>query len=546
VTIGDVGQAPWWQGAVIYQIYPRSFLDSNGDGIGDLPGIVSRLDYLASLGVDALWLSPVFPSPQADFGYDVSDYRAIDPRFGSMDDFRALLGAAHERGLRVILDLVLNHTSIEHPWFRESRSSPDNPKADWYLWADAEAGHPPNNWLSYFGGSAWEWDQARGQYYLHLFAREQPDLNWRNPEIERALFEVARFWLELGVDGFRLDVVNFLFKDALGRDEPPRRRQRSPIEYRNWHGVFRRDRPETLLLVERLRRLVDEYPERVTIGEVSTDYGVPQYLEYSKPGRLHLVFNFAFKNTPRYDLRAFRDGAARVEQIYGDLAWPCYVLGNHDTSRLITRFCDGPADVRRARVLVAMLLTLRGTAVLYQGDEIGMEQAKLPRERIVDPKGLNLWPLDHGRDGCRTPMQWDGSAHAGFSSVDPWLPVHENSDQVNVAAAERDPGSLLHWHRQLVRLRKVSPALRLGDFDWLVPEHGQVMAYERRLGSERKLVLLNFVDARVAIDLAAAGIADPGPVAFGSHRTEGASCGPRLDLEPYEVLVLDCAERTEG
>ena len=539
MTICDASRAPWWQGAVIYQIYPRSFLDSNGDGIGDLPGILSRLDYLVSLGIDALWLSPIFSSPQADFGYDVSDYRAIDPRFGSMDDFRALLDAAHERGLRLILDLVLNHTSVDHPWFRESRSSRDNPKADWYLWADGRPGHPPNNWLSYFGGSAWEWDQARGQYYLHLFAREQPDLNWRNPEVERALFDVARFWLELGVDGFRLDVVNFLCKDALWRDEPSRRRQRSPVEYRNWYGVFRRDRPETLLVVERLRRLADEYAGRVIIGEVSTDYGVPQYLEYSKPGRLHLVFNFAFKNTPHYDVHAFHDGVARVEEIYGELAWPCYVLGNHDTARLITRFGEGQADVRRARVLAAMLLTLRGTAVLYQGDEIGMVQAELPCERIVDPKGLNLWPLDPGRDGCRTPVQWDGSAHAGFSSVEPWLPVHENCDRVNVAAAERDPGSLLHWHRQLIALRRASPALRLGDFDWLRLESAEVMAFERRLGSERKLVLLNFADARVAIDLAAAGIGDPCRVAVGSHRPEAVSCGQRTELAPYEVLLLD-------
>jgi alpha-glucosidase len=541
VTTRDAAAPPWWQGAVLYQIYPRSFQDSNGDGIGDLPGIASRLDYLASLGIDAIWLSPVTPSPNADFGYDVSDYRAIEPAFGTMADFRTLLAAAHERGLRVLCDLVLNHTSIEHPWFRESRGSRDNPKADWYLWRDGEPGRPPNNWLSYFGGSAWQWEPARGQYYLHLFAREQPDLNWRHPEVKRELFDVARFWLELGVDGFRLDVVNFLFKDALWRDEPERRRTRSPVEYRNWLGVFRRDRPETLLLIEELRRLVDGYPDRIAIGEVSTDFGVPQYLEYGKPGRLHLVFNFAFKNTPSYDPSAFRRGIERVEEIYGELAWPCYVLGNHDTRRLVTRFGDGRADVRRARVLVAMLLTLRGTAMLYQGDEIGMEEAVLPRERILDPKGRSLWPLDPGRDGCRTPMQWDGSDYAGFSTVEPWLPVHENRRSVNVASAEADPGSLLCFHRQLIALRKGSPALARGDFAWLGPEMGGVMAYERRAGSERKLVLLHFFDAPLAIDLGRVPAGASWTVALGSHRPAGATCSPRLEMAPYEVLVLDGA-----
>jgi alpha-glucosidase len=541
VTTRDGDGRPWWQGAVLYQIYPRSFQDSNGDGIGDLPGILSRLDYLASLGVDGLWLSPITPSPNADFGYDVSDYRSIDPSLGTMDDLRRLLAAAHARGLRVLLDLVLNHTSVEHPWFRESRGARDSPKADWYLWADGTPERPPNNWLSYFGGSAWEWEPARSQYYLHLFAREQPDLNWRHPEVKRELFDAARFWLELGVDGYRLDVVNFLHKDPLLRDEPERRRHRSPVAYRNLYGVFRRDRPETLLLIEELGRLVREFPGRVTLGEVSTDYGVPQYLEYSKPGRLDLVFNFAFKNTPRYDVRAFHAGIERVEEIYGELAWPCWVLGNHDTRRLITRFGEGSADGRRARVLVAMLLTLRGTAVLYQGDEIGMEEAVLPRERLLDPKGRNLWPADAGRDGCRTPMQWDGSEHAGFSAVEPWLPVHDNHRSVHVVAADADPSSLLHFHRKLIALRKASAALRHGDFSWLLPAPDPVLAYERRLGTERKRVLLNFFDAPIEMPLVGMTTAAPCSVALGTHRLPGAAAGPALVLAPYEALVLDAS-----
>ena len=529
---------PWWKGAVVYHIYPRSFQDSNDDGIGDLPGLLHRLDYIAALGVDAIWLSPIFPSPMKDFGYDVANYTDVDPVFGTLRDFDELLAQAHSRGLRVIVDLVLNHTSDEHPWFRDSQLSRSSAKADWYLWADGEPGQPPNNWCSYFGGSAWQWHQGRGQYYLALFAPEQPDLNWRCPEVRQAIFEVVRFWLDRGVDGFRLDVVNFFIKDALLRDEPARRTRCSPMAHRNFHSVFRRDRPETLLLVEELAAIVDRYSGRVTIGEVSTDLGVSQYFEYSKPGRLDLVFNFALKNTPRFDAGAFYDGISRAEEIYGELGWPCWVLGNHDTRRLATRFSEGPLDERRAAVLMAMLLTLRGTPFLYYGDEIGMREACLARERLLDPKGRTLWPHDAGRDGCRTPMQWDDSRYAGFSSTEPWLPVQDDKAVVNVASAAQDPASLLELTRALLRLRKGSRALRLGSFAWLSRDPVDALGYERRDGDERKAVILSWRASPVSFG-AAAGSGLLLRVLLGSHRQSGEELRLPCELAPYEVIIAE-------
>jgi alpha-glucosidase len=531
----------WWKSAVIYQIYPRSFQDDSSDGVGDLRGIIRRLDYLVDLGVDALWLSPIFASPMKDFGYDVSDYLSIDPLFGTLADFDELLAQAHARGLRVILDQVLNHTSDEHPWFRESRRSRDNPRADWYVWVDGTRERPPNNWLSFFGGSAWAWDETRRQHYLHLFAREQPDLNWRNPEVRGAIHDVLRFWLERGVDGFRLDVVNLYAKDALLRDSPRRRGASSPIDFRNYHHVFFRDRPETLLYVEELAALVRRYPDRVTIGEVTSEQGLPVFLEYTKPGRLDLAFNFDFKHTPAYDARAFYERVQRCEETFADLAWPSYVLGNHDTPRIITRYGDGLHDRERARVLAALLLTLRGTPFIYYGEELGMAQVTIPYERIVDPEGKNLWPHHPGRDGCRTPMQWDDGPFAGFSAVEPWLPVSADAGSVNVALQARDPASLLACYRALLQLRRRSPALRLGDLRWLSPRDPgasrQTLAYVRELEGERKLVLLNFLDApdRVELDLP-----DARRVAFGTHRTAGACLEPGpITLQPFEVLIAE-------
>ncbi|ACR79874.1 alpha amylase catalytic region [Kosmotoga olearia TBF 19.5.1] len=525
---------PWWKGAVIYQVYPRSFKDSNNDGIGDLKGVSSKLDYIADLGVDAIWLSPIYKSPMKDFGYDISDYYAIDPIFGTMEDFDELLEEAHKRGLKVILDMVLNHTSDQHPWFIESRSSRDNPKADWYIWVDGEKGTPPNNWQSYFGGSAWNWDETRKQYYLCLFTKEQPDLNWRNPEVKKAVFDVVRFWLEKGVDGFRLDVVNLYYKDAKLRNNP-RKKRRTEIEFENYYNIFTRDRPETLLAVEELQEIVDSFGDRVTIGEVATDLGVIQYYEYTKPGRLNLAFNFEFKDVNIFSARAFGDVIDLTERIFGEVAWPSYVLGNHDSPRFISRFSNGKDDVQRARVLAAMLLTVRGTPFLYAGEEIGMTEGDIPYEKLQDPLGVNLWPKHKGRDGCRTPMQWDDSEFAGFSTVEPWLPVNENKNEVNVEHEARDPNSMLNYYKELLRLRKESNALKFGDYRKLETSNTEVLAYLREYEDERKIVILNFNDQEVGLELKGTDFKGFS-VQFGTHRQEGI-LSLELTLAPLEIII---------
>jgi alpha-glucosidase len=531
---------PWWKSAVIYQVYPRSFQDGNGDGVGDLGGLIARLDYLSWLGVDAIWLSPIFPSPMVDFGYDVSDYCAVDPVFGSLDDLRRLLDEAHRRGLRVILDQVLNHTSDQHPWFRESASSRDNPKANWYLWVDGPPDTPPNNWRSFFGGGAWKYEPRRGQHYLHLFAPEQPDLNWRNPEVKRALFDVLRFWLDLGVDGFRLDVVNLFFKDEKLRDNPPRRGPASPVEFWNFHHVFVRDRPETLLAVEELQALCESYGDRVTIGEVATDLGLGQYVEYTKPARLNLAFNFDFKHTSIFQARAFEEQVRLCEAAFRDVAWPSYVLGNHDTRRVLSRLCAGPSPLGRARVLAALLLTVRGTPFIYYGEELGMEEADIPFERIVDPQGKNLWPHHAGRDGCRTPMQWDGSPRAGFSTVEPWLPVPESARQVNVAAQRDQTGSLLSYYRELLALRRRSPALLLGELRLLEAPARDLLVYLRQHEQEQKLVVLSFSDHPQRVDLPALIPGQRCRLAFSSaQRPADELLPPGLNLAPLEVLIAE-------
>ena len=404
---------PWWKSAILYQVYPRSFQDSDGDGVGDLRGITARLPYLAELGVDALWLSPVFVSPMADFGYDVSDYTAIDPLFGSMADFDALLHAAHARGLKVLLDFVPNHTSDQHPWFRESRASRTNAKRDWYIWRDgAPGGGPPNNWLSEFGGSAWEYDELTGQYYYHAFLSAQPDLNWRNPAVRAAMHDVMRFWLGRGVDGFRVDVIWHLIKDAAFRDNPPNPDFRAgDPPHRRQMPLYSADRPEVHELIRELRGVVDEFPARLLIGEIylPLDRLVTYYGR--ELGGVHLPFNFSLLEAP-WNARAVADLIDRYEALLPPGAWPNWVLGNHDRPRVASRI--GQAQ---ARIAAMLLLTLRGTPTLYYGDEIGLPQVPIPADRIRDPFERNVPGL--GRDGCRTPMQWDASPGAGFSSRRP-------------------------------------------------------------------------------------------------------------------------------
>jgi alpha-glucosidase len=476
----------WWQTGVIYQVYPRSFQDTNGDGIGDLAGITARLPYLVELGVDAIWLSPIFTSPMADFGYDISDYTGIDPRFGTMDDFDALMTRAHALGLKVLLDFVPNHTSNQHPWFVESRVSRQSAKRDWYIWRNgAPQGGPPNNWLSEFGGSAWQFDTASDQYYYHAFLASQPDLNWRNPQVRAAMHDVMRFWLARGVDGLRVDVIWHLIKDEDFRDNPPNPDYRDgEPAYRSLLPIYSTDRPEVHEVIRDLRGVVDEYPDRVLIGEIYLPVEKLAAYYGDNLSGAHLPFNFALIETPwRADAVASLIG--RYEASLPPGAWPNWVLGNHDRPRLASR-----VGSEQARVAAMLLLTLRGTPTLYYGDEIGMTQVPIPASRVRDPWEINLPGLGLGRDGCRTPMQWDTSILAGFSTTEPWLPLSPDSDVFNVESQSGDPASIFYLYRRLIGLRRTRPALACGTYR-PVAQSGHVLAYEREGCGERLLVVLN-------------------------------------------------------
>jgi alpha-glucosidase len=482
------GRYVWWQRGIIYQVYPRSFMDSGGDGVGDLPGITSRLDYLRWLGVDAVWISPIYPSPMKDFGYDVADYADVHPLFGTLDDFDRLLREAHARDLRVILDFVPNHSSDQHPWFLESRSSRDNPKRDWYIWRDpAPDGGPPNNWLSCFGGSGWQLDEATGQYYYHAFLPEQPDLNWRNPEVVRAMLDVLRFWLDRGVDGFRVDVIYHIVKDEEFRDNP------ANPDWREGQDPFQRlvpaqttDRPEVHELIARMRRLFDEYTDRVLIGEIYLP--VERLVRYygANLDGAHLPFNFQLIQA-RWDARHIEGLIAEYEAALPQGGWPNWVLGNHDQHRIATRV--GPAQ---ARVAAMLLLTLRGTPTLYYGEEIGMRDVPIPPERVQDPFEKNVPGMGLGRDPERTPMQWSAAHNAGFTRGEPWLPVADDFAEVNVEAERDDPHSILTLYRRLIDLRRGEPALEVGRWEPVEAE-GDVLAYVRRAraGESGFLVALN-------------------------------------------------------
>jgi alpha-glucosidase len=479
----------WWQQGVIYQVYPRSFLDTNGDGVGDLAGIIAGLDYLAWLGVDALWLSPINRSPMADFGYDVSDYTDVDPVFGTLADFDRLVAEAHQRGLKVILDFVPNHSSEEHPWFRESRRSRVNPKRDWYIWRDAApGGGPPNNWLSNFGGSAWEWDEATGQYYYHAFLRQQPDLNWRNPGVQEAMLSVLRFWLDRGADGFRVDVIWGLVKDEGFRDNPPNADYHPslPPHYQQL-ATYSADRPEVHAVIAKMRRLLDQYPNRMMVGEIYLP--VERLVTYYGAGGdgAHLPFNFQLIRMP-WDARLIATAIERYEALLPPHGWPNWVLGNHDRPRLASR-----VGVAQARVAALLLLTLRGTPTLYYGDELGMRNVAIPPDRVRDGFEKNLPGLGFGRDPVRTPMQWSAEPSAGFTSGEPWLPVSDDFRVVNVAAEREDPLSMLALYRRLIGLRRALPALSVGSYrQWTAPE--DVLLYEREFQGDRVLVALNLAN----------------------------------------------------
>jgi alpha-glucosidase len=448
-----IGKEDWWVSGVFYQIYPRSFQDSNGDGIGDLLGLISRLPYLRKLGVDAIWLSPIFPSPMADFGYDISNYLGIDPIFGSLDDFDKLVTEAHAIDLKIILDLVPNHTSDQHPWFVESRSTRDNPKRDWYLWHEPRAdGNAPNNWMSEFGGSAWEYDAHTRQYYYHAFLAKQPDLNWRNPGVREAIYDVMRFWLRRGVDGFRVDVIWHLIKDEYFRDNPRNpnfRPSRPPHEA--LLTTYSADRPEVLDVITEMRRVVDEFANRVLIGETYLPFErLVAYYGANLSGA-NLPFNFALLSAP-WKAAAIGKLIDDYEAVLPSGAWPNWVLGNHDRPRIASR-----VGIPQIRIAAMLLLTLRGTPTLYYGDEIGMQQVAIAPQQVRDPFEKNVPGIGVGRDGCRTPMQWTAKAHAGFTNGEPWLPLAQDYVRENVENLSADGQSILHLYQTLILLRKVMP-----------------------------------------------------------------------------------------
>ncbi len=478
----------WWERGIIYQIYPRSFKDSNGDGIGDLRGIQSRLDYLEWLGVDAVWISPIFPSPMADFGYDVSNYMDIDAIFGTLADFDALLADAHARGMKLLLDYVPNHTSDQHPWFLEARSSRNSAKRDWYIWRDpAPDGGPPNNWRANFGGAAWERDEKTGQYYYHAFLKEQPDLNWRNPEVRRAMLEVLRFWLERGVDGFRVDVMHHLVKDMEFRDNPPNPDwQPGMSPYRELLTTYTADLPEVQEIVAQMRGMIEEYDDRMLVGEIYLPVErLMAYYGASGKGA-HLPFNFQLIRLP-WKAKEIAQAVERYEALLPSYAWPNWVLGNHDKPRIASR-----AGTAQTRVAAMLLLTLRGTPTMYYGDEIGMHDVPIPPNFVQDPFEKNV--PGFGRDPVRTPMQWAGEPWAGFSTAQPWLPVADDFQNLNVAAEIDDSTSLLTLYRRLIELRRAEPALSVGAYRPL-PATGELMAYLRQAGDRRLLIVLNFSTA---------------------------------------------------
>jgi alpha-glucosidase len=585
-------QLKWWQKGVFYQIYPRSFADGNGDGIGDLAGMISRLDYLKDLGIDGIWLSPHFPSPNVDCGYDISDYMGVAPEYGTLDDFRRFLEEAHQREIRVILDLVLNHTSDQHPWFRESRSSRTNPKSDWYVWLDGKdgpgkAGQPPNNWASVFGGPAWEWVPERGQYYYHYFFKEQPDLNWRNPAVKEAMWNAARFWLDMGVDGFRLDAIGTIYEEpgfpnhraSMGELELYRASAaaRTPEEFKpleeQWRLLFQHqaDLPGLHELLRELRAVVDEYHDRLLVGESDE-------IVYCAPDELHLVFNFPLIRTNSLTPAWVRQNQA--ERLAGLAAlgcpspgaWPCNTLGNHDTGRVWTSFgIPGAAKATNdaiARQSLALILTLRGTPFLYNGEEIGMadlllqdltqfrdmlgvHQYRMAVEQLGAPPEQVYPMIARGtRDKNRTPLQWSSAPNAGFSpsGVQTWLPVHPNfAEGVNVAAQERDPHSMLNFYRRLLRLRRETPALIEGDYAPLslgkrLDEH--ILAFTRRTPDQACLVVFNMSDKSQKVNvmktLGSDGQAGPRRLLFSTHAApESAPDLARLPLAPYEVYIAE-------
>jgi alpha-glucosidase len=538
----------WWRSAAIYQIYPRSFADSNGDGIGDLPGITARLDYVARLGVDAIWLSPIFKSPMKDFGYDISDYNDIDPMFGTLADFKALVDRAHSLGLKVIIDQVLSHCSDQHPWFIESRSSRDNPKADWFVWADAkDDGTPPNNWLSVFGGSSWQWDTRRKQYYLHNFLASQPDLNFHSPAVQDALLASVKFWLDFGVDGYRLDAINFCVHDRELRSNPgtgmpdgsnPTVSATNPYAWQQ--HLYDRSRPEALDFLKRIRALVDQYPDTTMVGEIGDESGMLMVAQYSADGdKLHMGYCFDLL-ADRHDapyihsvIKKFNDVAPTAEQ-----GWACWALSNHDCKRLASRWGGDQPHPNLLHLAPALQLSLRGASCIYQGDELGLPEADVAFEDLQDPYGITMWPEFKGRDGCRTPFPWDAQASdLGWAgqpeAAKPWLPYSELQRPHAVSVQEAQSDSVLATYRHLLRWRKTQPALIQGSLD-LLAVHDHVVAFVRTAGTERVLCAFNMSPQTVDFTLSANL---PAPQVLTDSGVRGAMAQDHtLRFEPYGAV----------
>ena len=515
--------AEWWRGAAIYQIYPRSFADSDGNGIGDLPGVTARLDYVASLGVDAIWLSPFFTSPMRDFGYDVADYCNVDPVFGTLDDFDALVERAHELNLKVIIDQVYSHSSDQHSWFEESRSSRDNAKADWYVWADAKAdGSPPNNWQSVFGGPAWQWDARRGQYYLHNFLAEQPDLNVHNPAVQDALLEVARFWLDRGVDGFRIDAINFAMHDPELRDNPPATevgKRTRPFDFQQ--HLYNQSHADIVKFLERLRKVTDGYPDRFMLAEVGGDDALGEMHAFTAGSkRLNSAYGFDFlyadKLTPRL--------VARVAEDWPESSgWPTWAFENHDSPRAISRWPRGDHRDTFARTKMLLLACLRGSIILYQGEELGLPQVEVPFERLQDPEAIANWPETLSRDGARTPMPWSSTEpNLGFSTGKPWLPAGEAHRMLAVDVQEVNRDSILAFTRECLRLRHAHGALRLGSMT-VIEAGEQLLTFERSADGERLRCTFNLSQHPASFAPSGSKVAATGAI-------DGTTLGPYAAL----------------
>jgi alpha-glucosidase len=520
---------PWWNSAVIYQVYPRSFQDSNGDGVGDLPGLLKRLDYLAWLGIDAVWISPFYPSPMADFGYDVSNYTDVDSLFGTLADFDAVLAAAHRLGLKVILDFVPNHTSDQHPWFIDSRLSRDNPKRDWYIWRDPKPdGSPPNNWQSEFGGPAWTLDPTTGQYFYHAYLSRQPDLNWRNPDVRAAIANALRFWLDRGVDGFRLDTIEHLLEDEQLRDNPANPAWTvDQATIHKFKRTYTTDQPDIAQALQGLRKVVDDYNNRILIGE--TYLPLERVVAYADYG-IHMPFNFQLITTP-WKADAVAALITQYERLLGPTAWPNWVLGNHDRKRIAHR-----VGAEQAFVAAMLLLTLRGTPTLYYGDELGLANVHVPPDQVQDPWEKNLPGQGLGRDPVRTPMAWDTNENADFTTGKTWLPLHDDWTTRNVAVQQSRPHSMLNFYRTLMDLRRTLPALTSGAYG-RITAHGNALVFDRRNDSQSILVALNFGNTDQTVPLPAAGAC-----LLSTHmdRTECFMAGPqKLRANEGVVIIQD-------